>query len=74
MCSSENALPGAVHLICRYEDNLGDALIENIMAGGDSSARGIFTGLILGCYQGLSKVPDNWTTDMIAYDVINKLM
>jgi len=44
------------------------------MAGGDSSARGMLTGLILGSYQGIDSIPDVWFTDMIAYERILDLL
>ena len=37
-----------IHLICKYEDNLQEGLIENAMAGGDSAARGLVIGAVLG--------------------------
>jgi len=74
MCSVPAACPATIHLIVKYEDDLKTALIENIMAGGDSSARGMITGFILGSYQGMDKIPDFWVTDMIAHEKILQLM
>jgi len=74
MCSVPAALPSTIHLIVKYEDNLSEALIENIMAGGDSSARGMLAGFIIGSYQGIDSIPDSWLTDMIAYEKILGLM
>jgi len=73
-CSVPAALPSTIHLIVKYEDNLSEALIENIMAGGDSSARGMLAGFIIGSYQGIDSIPDSWLTDMIAYEKILDLM
>ena len=39
-CSTESVLPGVIHLVARYTDDFEKALVENIMAGGDSAARG----------------------------------
>ena len=44
----ERAFPSVVHLIGKYEGNLREALVENVMAGGDSAARGLLVGMILG--------------------------
>ncbi len=74
MCSVPAALPSTVHLIAKYENNLTEALIENIMAGGDSSARGMLAGLIIGSYQGIDSIPDSWLTDLTAYERILGLM
>jgi len=73
MCSVPTALPGTVHLIAKYEDNLKEALVENINAGGDSSARGMLAGFILGAYQGLETIPDSWFADMAAHEKIRAL-
>ncbi len=74
MCSVAAACPATIHLIVKYEDNLKTALIENMMAGGDSSARGMLTGFILGSYQGMDKIPNSWVIDMIAHEKILRLM
>ena len=66
MCAVNAALPAAVHLILRYETNLREALIENVMAGGDSAARGLVVGMILGAAGGPSAIPTDWIEDLIA--------
>ena len=73
MCAAENALPSVIHLIAKYEDNLKDALVENIMAGGDSSARGMLAGFIIGAYQGLDRIPGSWLDDLQAGERIAEL-
>jgi len=72
-CDTTEALPGTIHLIARYPKDLKTALIENIMAGGDSSARGILCGFILGIHNGLDAVPRNWLEEMTAFDRIKTL-
>lgn len=74
MCSVQGALPSTIHLIAKYEQDLKQALVENIMAGGDSSARGLLTGFILGAYQGIEQIPQNWLDDMQAYQKIKDLI
>jgi len=73
-CSAEQALPGVVHLITAYEDNLEEALIENVMAGGDSAARGLATGMILGAHLGMEAIPRRWLREMANYDTIVGLL
>ncbi|MDZ7664362.1 MAG: ADP-ribosylglycohydrolase family protein [Desulfotignum sp.] len=72
-CDTTEALPGTIHLIARYPEDLETALIENIMAGGDSSARGILCGFILGIHNGLDAVPRNWLEEMTAFNKIKTL-
>ena len=70
MCEVEVALPCTIHLIGKYENDLRRGLIENAMAGGDSSARGLVTGMILGAHQGLDAIPERWLSELKAYDRI----
>jgi ADP-ribosylglycohydrolase len=72
-CDTTEALPGTIHLIARYPKDLETALIENIMAGGDSAARGILCGFILGIHNGLDAVPRNWLEEMTAFNNIKTL-
>ncbi|HKJ99700.1 MAG TPA: ADP-ribosylglycohydrolase family protein [Desulfotignum sp.] len=72
-CETPDALPGTIHLIARYPKDLKTALIENIMAGGDSSARGILCGFILGIHNGLAAVPQDWLEEMTAFNRIKTL-
>ena len=72
-CDTTEALPGTIHLIARFPEDLKTALIENIMAGGDSSARGILCGFILGIHNGLDAIPGNWLEEMTAFNKIKTL-
>ena len=74
MCSVEAGLPGAVHLIARYADDYKTAMVENVMAGGDSSARGIMAGMVLGAAHGMAAIPENWKSEMTASDRISMLL
>ena len=74
MCDVAAALPAAIHLIAKYESSFQEALIANSMAGGDSAARGIPVGMILGSRQGMSAIPEQWLTDMVAYPKIQELV
>lgn len=74
MCGIAAALPGVVHLIATYENDLETALIENVMAGGDSAARGLVVGMILGAYLGQQAIPKEWLDDMVQYAHILALL
>ncbi len=71
-CAIDSALPGALHLILKYENDLRNALIENVMAGGDSAARGLVVGMILGAQRGGPMVPQEWSTGLRQYDHIQE--
>lgn len=72
MCSVEGALPATIHLIVKYQDDLKSALVENIMAGGDSAARGLIVGMILGARNGMDAIPSEWLSEMNQRDAIEK--
>lgn len=70
MCSINAALPGAVYTVLRNQDSLEKALIETVMAGGDSSARGMAVGMLMGAYHGSDKIPDHWLKKLNKYEII----
>lgn len=74
MCAIAAALPGALYLIGRYENDLQSALIENVMAGGDSSARGMVIGMMLGAHLGIDAIPQRWLDEMKATQKITRLL
>jgi len=59
-CATEGAFRSVVYLAARYQSNLQEGLVENVMAGGDSAARGLLLGMILGAWNGISAVPEQW--------------
>jgi ADP-ribosylglycohydrolase len=77
MCEIPAAFPGVVHLIAKYENDLKAALVENVMAGGDSAGRGLLVGLVLGAHLGMEAIPLEWLNDMKAYpqivDMLSKI-
>jgi len=74
MCSVEAATPGCIHLIVSYENNFKEALVENVMAGGDSAARGMFVGMVLGAYLGIDAIPGEWLANLNARKRIEELL
>ncbi len=74
MCGAANALPAAVHLIVTHAHDLEKALIENTMAGGDSAARGLAVGMVLGAHLGMDAIPQHWLTEMQQYEQSVKLL
>lgn len=73
-CHFGDAFPGVVHLIGKYENNLREALIQSVMAGGDSASRGMLVGMVLGAHLGYDSVPARWLSEMKRTDDINALL
>ena len=63
-CDVGAAFPGVIHLIARYQDRPREGLIENVMAGGDSAARGLIAGMIFGAASGREAVAEDWLTNL----------
>jgi len=61
-CNVKGACPGALHLIVKYEDDYAEAMKQNVYAGGDSCARGMVAGMILGAYNGVDSIPVEWVS------------
>ena len=72
-CHTQEAFPGVVHLIAKYENDLREALIQSVMAGGDSAARGMIVGMVLGAYLGMEGLPRQWIDELKKKDKIIKL-
>jgi ADP-ribosylglycohydrolase len=66
--------PGVVHLIVKYENNLEEALIQSVMAGGDSAARGMLVGMVLGAHLGPESIPGKWLSELLRRKEIDALL
>ncbi|NLI80461.1 MAG: ADP-ribosylglycohydrolase family protein [Deltaproteobacteria bacterium] len=73
-CDERGAFPAVVHLIGRYETNFREALVENVMAGGDSAARGMLAGMVLGAHLGMGALPGSWLDALKKKDAILSLL
>jgi ADP-ribosylglycohydrolase len=63
-CHTDEAFPGVVHLIAKYEKELKEALVQAVMAGGDSAARGLMVGMVLGAHPGDKGLPKEWVSGL----------
>jgi len=70
MCAFEAAFPATIHLIVKYENNFKQALVANVMAGGDSAGRGMLAGMVLGAYHGMGGIPEEWMTGLKSFDQV----
>lgn len=74
MCDATNAFPSMLYLSIKYQNNFEKAIIENIKAGGDSAARGIILGTLLGTYLGRDVIPKTWINQLNKIKVINEFL
>jgi ADP-ribosylglycohydrolase len=59
-CHAEEAFPATALLLASYPEDLKTALVECVMAGGDSAARGMLVGTVLGAALGPGAIPPAW--------------
>ncbi len=63
-CNITGALPASLLLLRRHGAEPKAALQQNALAGGDSAARGLFIGMILGIQR--PKLPESWAAQLHA--------
>jgi len=63
-CHTDEAFPGVVHLIAKYEKDLKEALVQSVMAGGDNAGRGLMVGMVLGAHLGDKGLPKEWISEI----------
>jgi ADP-ribosylglycohydrolase len=73
-CAASAGFPSVVHLVDRYEEDYRQAMIANVMAGGDSAARGMAVGMVLGAHLGAGAIPERWLSEMGAIDRLTELL
>jgi ADP-ribosylglycohydrolase len=73
-CHVEQAFPGAVHLISKYENDFKEALIQCAISGGDSAARGMVVGMVLGAHLGEGHLPQEWVRLLKKGKAITRLL
>ncbi len=73
-CHTPEAFPGVVHLVARHENSLKEALVQSVMAGGDSAARNMAVGMILGARLGYEGIPPSFIEELNAGEEIAALL
>ena len=73
-CAITQALPGAVYAVLAHENDIENCLIDTVMAGGDSAARGMAAGMLLGAYLGVEKIPARWRKNLACADEIEEIL
>lgn len=65
-CGMQGAFLGVVHVALKHEADPETGLIDNVMAGGDSCARGLAIGMLFGARHGLGWMPERWLAPLVA--------
>jgi ADP-ribosylglycohydrolase len=72
-CHASHAFPAVIQLVGRHEHDLSAALSEGAMAGGDSAARGILVGAVLGAHLGWDAIPQSWVAALKSRETLAEL-
>ncbi len=72
-CGVVSGFPGVIHLLVKHQDSYEFAMLENAKAGGDSAARGLIVGTILGALHGINAIPQRWIDSLAHAQEIEKL-
>ena len=73
-CHTPESFPGIIHLIAKYDMDLKEALVQAVMSGGDSAARAMIVGMILGAHLGMEALPEEWIASMKKAEEIRYLL
>lgn len=73
---TEGALPSALYFSLKYKDDIEAGLIANANCGGDSAARGIVIGMLLGAQNNLEEFPSThrWISGLNMMKEVENLM
>jgi ADP-ribosylglycohydrolase len=73
-CNISQAFPLALAVAIKFENDPVAALSTNALLGGDSAARGMPLGLLLGAKHGLSAFPSAWLDELKAGEEVERLL
>jgi len=63
-CSTDGGFQGTIYLLNNYENDFENAMIQNVKAGGDSSARAMIVTMLMIAEHGKEIIPNNWINQM----------
>ena len=73
-CHTPEAFPLTLYFLLRFAGQPMEALVQNAMTGGDSSARGMLIGLVMGAAHGTDWMPHAWIDELNAGPEIMALL
>ena len=73
-CNVRQAFPVSLAVALKYENDPVTALTTNALLGGDSAARGMPLGLLLGAKHGVAAFPESWRSELKAVDEIEEIL
>lgn len=73
-CHTPEAFPLTLWFLLQFADQPLEALVQNACAGGDSAARGLLMGLVMGAAHGTDWMPRAWLDELGAAEEVSALL
>jgi ADP-ribosylglycohydrolase len=70
----QGALASTIYLLLNYHDDFETLLKVNLEAGGDSPARAMTAGMVIGARYGFQAIQPTWISDITSYQSIKTLI
>jgi ADP-ribosylglycohydrolase len=67
-------LAATIHLLINYHHDFDALLKENVLAGGDSAARGMVAGMVVGARYGFEAIKPSWIEGLNEYEALTELI
>lgn len=71
-CSVDGGFSSVIHLLLSYNGEYKSAMRANVLAGGDSAARGMVLGALLGAQGGMDAIDETWCQNLTHYETIKQ--
>jgi len=73
-CGVKGALASTVYLLLNYHNDFEALLKANVLAGGDSAARAMVAGMVVGARYGFEAIKPSWIEELIEYEKLSLLI
>jgi len=73
-CNVTGGLAATIYLLINYHDDFEALLKANLLAGGDSAARGMVAGMVVGARYGFEAIKPSWIESLNEYEALNGLI
>ena len=73
-CNVTGGLAATVYLLINHHNDFNALMKANVLAGGDSAARGMVAGMIVGARYGFEAIKPSWIEKLNEYEALTKLI
>lgn len=73
-CDVKGGLASTVYLLLNYHDDFEALLKANVLAGGESAARAMVAGMVVGARHGFEAIKPSWIEEINEYKKLNELI